>query len=368
MRSARVLRWITWDRRRDLLMEGLGQEVPTLQIPALSGDDIPSLTMTISSRFTGLVGCDLPIQLAAMGKVGSTELAAAVAQAGGFGMVRADHFEPAEGACGTNFLMPLAPSLDRITEFARKSRVVELFYGDPTSEIVDAIHRAGALAGWQVGSVGEAVAAQECGCDYVVAQGIEAGGHVRGTEHLAELLPATLDAVQVPVVAAGGVATAERFAELMRLGADGVRVGTRFVVCTESTAHPQYVNALLATRGEEDTAVTEWFGEGWEHAPHRVLRSALEAAQRSGWRKVPPPDRNVERDVSDMRCMREWVSVTSTPWNQRPQSLPTWFASSSQGSDHGSESRWVPSTRYTNSRSPRRHCLSLWIRRLRFES
>jgi nitronate monooxygenase len=57
---------------------------------------------------------------------------------------------------------------------------------------------------------------------------------VRGTEHLAELLPATLYAVQVPVVAAGGVATAERFVELMRLGADAVRVGTRFVVCTES--------------------------------------------------------------------------------------------------------------------------------------
>src|SRR5258708_28185941 len=97
MRSARVLRWITWDRRRDLLMEGLGQEVPTLQIPALSGDDIPSLTMTISSRFTGLVGCDLPIQLAAMGKVGSTELAAAVAQAGGVGIFPAAHSLPAAG-------------------------------------------------------------------------------------------------------------------------------------------------------------------------------------------------------------------------------------------------------------------------------
>jgi len=60
------------------------------------------------------------------------------------------------------------------------------------------------------------------------------------------------------------------------------------------------VNALLAARGGEDTVVTEWFGEGWEHAPHRALRSALEAAQRSGWRKVPPPDRNVERDVVDM--------------------------------------------------------------------
>src|SRR5260370_96765 len=124
--------------------------------------------------------------------------------------------------------------------------------------------------------------------------------HARGPEHLAERLPATLDAVQVPVVAAGGVATAERFAELMQLGADAVRVGTRFVVCTESTAHPQYVDALLRAQGEADTVVTEWFGEGWEHAPHRVLRSALEAAQRSGWRKVPPPERTLHRDVGDM--------------------------------------------------------------------
>ncbi len=86
----------------------------------------------------------------------------------------------------------------------------------------------------------------------------------------------------------------------MRRGADGVRVGTRFVVCPESSAHPQYVQALLAASGEADTVITEWFGEGWENAPHRVLRSAFEAAQQSGWRKVPPPDRNVERDVSDM--------------------------------------------------------------------
>src|SRR5260370_35481157 len=186
--------------------------------------------------------------------------------------------------------MPRAPALDRISEFARKSRVIELFYGDRTSEIVDAIHRAGALAGWQVGSVAEAVAAQECGCDYIVAQGIEAGGHVRGTEHLAELLPATLDAVQVPVVAAGGVATAERFAELMRLGADAVRVGTRFVVCTESTAHPQYVDALLAARGEEDTVGAEWFGEGWRNAPLPVLPSPLASPQRTRHPKPPPPN------------------------------------------------------------------------------
>src|SRR5207248_6358838 len=133
-----------------------------------------------------------------------------------------------------------------------------------------------------------------------VAQGVEAGGHVRGSERVAALLPAVLDAVGVPVLAAGGVATAERVAELMALGADGVRVGTRFVVCPESAAHPRYVEALIGARGEEDTVVTEWFGQGWEHAPHRVLRSALAAAQQSGWRNVPPPDRSVQRDVSDM--------------------------------------------------------------------
>jgi NAD(P)H-dependent flavin oxidoreductase YrpB (nitropropane dioxygenase family) len=215
-------------------------------------------------------------------------------------MVRGDGFEPAAGACGTNFLIPLGPSLEVISDAAGKSRVVELFYGDPRGDIVRVIHDAGALAGWQVGSVAEAVAAEECGCDYVVAQGVEAGGHVRGTEPVADLLPEVLDAVGVPVLAAGGVATAERVEELMRLGADGVRVGTRFVVCPESAAHPQYVAALLAARGEADTVVTEWFGEGWEHAPHRVLRSALDAAQQSGWRNVPPPDRGVARDVSDM--------------------------------------------------------------------
>src|SRR5260370_9937992 len=106
--------------------------------------------MTTSTRFAALVGCDLPIQLAAMGKVGSTELAAAVAQAGGVGMVRADHFEPAEGACGANFLIPLAPSLQRITQFAPKGPVVERFYGDPTRGNGGAIPRPEPLAGWAV--------------------------------------------------------------------------------------------------------------------------------------------------------------------------------------------------------------------------
>jgi len=254
--------------------------------------------MRTSTRFTDLVGCELPLQLAAMGGVGTTELAAAVVEAGGLGMV-ARGPDPAPGVCGVNFLMPFVSSPDVIGEALGRCRVIEFFYGDPRADLVQAVHRGGALAGWQVGSGAEATAAEECGCDFVVAQGTEAGGHVRGTQSIQELLPAVLAAVRLPVVAAGGVATARRFADLMGMGADGVRVGTRFVVAPESGAHPEYVRRLLEATGD-DTLLTEWFGEGWENAPHRVLRSAFDAAQQSGWRAPTPPYRGVEREVSDM--------------------------------------------------------------------
>jgi nitronate monooxygenase len=246
-----------------------------------------------------LVGCDLPLQLAAMGRVGTTELAAAVASAGGFGMVP-NGVEPAPGACGINFLVPFEPAIDDIHAAAAKCRVVEFFYDDPSADLVDAAHEGGALAGWQVGSAAEAARAEGCGCDYVAVQGTEAGGHVRGKQPLDEVLPEALAAVEVPVVAAGGVATAERLAELIDSGADGVRVGTRFLVAPESAAHPEYTRGLLAAGGGDDTVLTEWFGEGWEDAPHRVLRSAFEAAHASGWRGVVPPCEGEGRDVSDM--------------------------------------------------------------------
>jgi NAD(P)H-dependent flavin oxidoreductase YrpB (nitropropane dioxygenase family) len=254
--------------------------------------------MSVSTRFTSLVGCELPLQLAAMGGAGTTELAAEVAGSGAFGMVPRGR-EPAAGPCGANFLLPFNPSLDEVSAAAAKCRVVEFFYGDPRQDLVRVVHDEGALAGWQVGSVAEATAAEECGCDYVVAQGTEAGGHVRGNQPLGEVLPAVQAAVRVPVVAAGGVASPDRFAEVMQLGADAVRVGTRFVVCPESGAHPEYVRRLLEASGEE-TILTEWFGDGWESAPHRVLKSALDAAQQSGWRRPSPPDAEVDRDPGDM--------------------------------------------------------------------
>ncbi|HEV2952704.1 MAG TPA: nitronate monooxygenase [Candidatus Dormibacteraeota bacterium] len=252
----------------------------------------------MKTRFTDLVGCELPIQLAAMGGVGTSALSAAVVAAGGLGMVPSS-VEPASGASGLNYLVPFAPPPDAIQEAAKSVRVVEFFYGDPAANLVWAAHAGGALAGWQVGSVAEAVAAADAGCDFIVAQGIEAGGHVRGNQQLDELLRLSINAVHVPVVAAGGIATAERVRELLLAGAAGVRVGTRFIATPESGAHPDYVNNLLTATGA-DTTLTEWFGEGWEHAPHRVLRSAEAAARESGWRATVPPYRGIDRTARDM--------------------------------------------------------------------
>jgi NAD(P)H-dependent flavin oxidoreductase YrpB (nitropropane dioxygenase family) len=181
------------------------------------------------------------------------------------------------GAFGVSFLMPFLDR-DAVAVAATRARVVEFFYAEPDAALVETVHAGGALACWQVGSVEEAVAAARAGCDLVVAQGTEAGGHVRGWTALLPLLSAVLDAVDVPVVAAGGIGTARGMAAALAAGADGVRVGTRFVAAAESDAHPEYTAALVAA-GPEDTVLTERFGVMWPKAPHRVLRSAVSASE-----------------------------------------------------------------------------------------
>lgn len=177
---------------------------------------------------------------------------------------------------GVNFLMPFLDE-EALRVAASRARVVEFFYGEPDAALVDVVHAGGALACWQVGSTPEAVRAAEAGCDLLVIQGIEAGGHVRGQVGLFPLLAQVLDAVAVPLIAAGGIATARSMAAALAAGAAGVRVGTRFVASAESGAHPDYVDLLVRARAE-DTVLTEAFSVMWPDAPHRVLRSCVEAA------------------------------------------------------------------------------------------
>jgi nitronate monooxygenase len=243
-----------------------------------------------STRFTQLIGCARPLQLAGMGDVSCVPLTAAVADAGGLGMLALPAAPAAvvdaaldelagrtTGAFGINFLMPfLDPECVELA--GGRARVVEFFYGPPDVDLVGVVHRGGSLAGWQVGSAAEAVEAVEAGCDYVVAQGVEAGGHVRGRASLWSLLGEVLEAVDVPVVAAGGLGTARAVAGAFAAGADAVRIGTRFVAAAESDAHPAYVAALVDATAA-DTELTTAFSVMWPDAPHRVLRSAIDAAR-----------------------------------------------------------------------------------------
>ncbi|MPY92713.1 MAG: nitronate monooxygenase [Acidimicrobiia bacterium] len=244
----------------------------------------------LPTRFTDLVGCLAPVQQAGMGGVATTELAAAVARAGGLGMLSGVMVPPpalaamldaiphdGDGAVGVNFLMPFIQGTEAVEVAAAGARVVELFYGGPDPALVDVVHRGGALAFWQVGSAHEARAAVDAGCDAVVVQGTEAGGHVRGGTRLFPLLAAALDLVDVPVIAAGGIATPRHVATALAAGASAVRVGTRFVATAESGAHPAYVDALLAADAG-DTVLTEAFSVMWPNAPHRVLGSCIDAA------------------------------------------------------------------------------------------
>jgi nitronate monooxygenase len=245
----------------------------------------------LETAFTRLAGCRVPIQLAAMGGgVTTTELIAAVCEAGGLGMLQRGAAPSLAGAIdelervraapyGVNFVPALGQGDEADVELAAsRARLVEFFYSDPDPRLVERVHGGGALAGWQVGSVEEARRAADAGCDLIVVQGVEAGGHVRGTTALLPLLVAVLDAVTVPVVAAGGIATGRSMAAALAAGAAGVRVGTRFLATPESGAHPEYVAAILAA-GEESTVLTTAFAVGWPDAPHRVLRPALLAAE-----------------------------------------------------------------------------------------
>jgi nitronate monooxygenase len=246
----------------------------------------------LTTRFTELVGCRVPIQLAGMGSIATAELAAAVTNGGGLGMVGVALLsargvaalcermaELARGPFGVNFLMPFLDR-DALAEAASRVRVVEFFYGEPERELVDLAHRGGALACWQVGSRAEALSAQLAGCDFVVAQGVEAGGHVRGTLARAQLLDQVASALHVPVLLAGGIGTAADVAAALEAGADGVRVGTRFAAAAESGVHPKY-RAALVKANAGDTVLTEAYSVGWPDAPHRVLKSAIEAAEAS---------------------------------------------------------------------------------------
>ncbi|HUP73310.1 MAG TPA: nitronate monooxygenase [Acidimicrobiales bacterium] len=247
----------------------------------------------MDTRFTQLVGCAVPIQQAPMGAVSTPGLALAVADAGGVGSIAAigmpaarlevmlsDMAGSTNGVLAANFL---TNEIDRdaVAVAARLVRLVDFFWTDPDQSLVEIAHRAGALASWQVGSLAEAKAAVDAGCDVIVVQGIEAGGHVRGTSSLLPLLAAVLDEVDIPVLASGGIGDGRSLAAVLAAGAAGARLGTRFVATHESGAHLAYKRAVVEARFAA-TEITDAFAVCplCATSPRaRVLRSCVDAVR-----------------------------------------------------------------------------------------
>jgi len=239
----------------------------------------------MKTRLCSLLGIDVPVILAAMGGFDTADLAAEVSEAGGLGMmalsgldaeavrsriakVRARTRRPF--AVNLNVSRPQAERLAVVLD--EGVRIVSFFWGEPGS-LMDEAHAVGAMVLVSVGSAKEARCAVENGADVIVAQGWEAGGHVRGEVATLPLVPAVVDAVAPkPVVAAGGIADGRGLAASLALGAEAAWIGTRFLASDEAAIHPTYQRRLLEA-GEADTVYTTLFDVGWPDAPHRVLRN-----------------------------------------------------------------------------------------------
>ena len=172
--------------------------------------------------------------------------------------------------------------------------IVTFSWGDP-QPFLATVRAAGAKVGIQVTSVAGARRALDQGADFLICQGNEAGGHVQSSTPLLDLLPRVVEeAENVPIIAAGGIATGTGIARVLALGAKGAMLGTRFLATRESRAHPEYKRLLAEATGE--TALTVCFDGGWPYSPQRVLRnSTLQAWEASGCPPVGSRPREGEK-------------------------------------------------------------------------
>lgn len=219
------------------------------------------------------------------GGTAGPELVAAVSNAGGLGLLGIgglpaaavrqqvrDTRKRTSKPFGAGLLLPFLAGGELEVCVAEGVSAILLFWGDVAPHVAQA-KRAGIRVFAQVGSVAEAKTAAAAGVDAIVAQGFEAGGHVRGATSLATLVPAVVQAVApLPVVAAGGIATGRGLVAALGLGAEAVLMGTRFLASEESRAAFEY-KQRVARACAEDTVHLTLFDNGWPDAAHRVLRN-----------------------------------------------------------------------------------------------
>jgi NAD(P)H-dependent flavin oxidoreductase YrpB (nitropropane dioxygenase family) len=239
--------------------------------------------VTVRTPVCDLLGIEEPIVLAAM--VAVPQLAAAVSNAGGLGMVTLTWSTPAGDVvrqtasltdrpfCGN--LVLTADQHHRLDEALEAGlRIVSFFLGDPAG-YVEQVHDANGLVLCTVGSAEEGRRAVASGVDVIVAQGWEAGGHVGSQIATLPLVPAVVDAVApVPVIAAGGIGDARGVAAVLALGAQAAWVGTRFLLAHEMPTHDEYRRRLMHAVETDAQWYPDLYDVGWPDSPHRALRNS----------------------------------------------------------------------------------------------
>jgi len=270
----------------------------------------------MQTRLTELLEIEHPVMLAGMGGVSYHRLVAAVSEAGGIGTLGASTMRPdelVEEMAGGRAMTSKPFGVDLLTALPGQveagiasvidggARIFVAGLGVPR-EVIDLLHSSNILVGSMCGKVRHAVGAVSSGCDFVVAQGTEAGGHTGQVATMA-LVPQVVDAVgdRVPVVAAGGLFDGRGLAAALALGADGVWIGTRFIATYEARAVAGYKETLLAT-AEDGTVVSraytgktcrvvrnDWTQRFDDHPedlkpfPQQAVFSAQEGVNHLGW-------------------------------------------------------------------------------------
>jgi enoyl-[acyl-carrier protein] reductase II len=245
--------------------------------------------MAIRTPICDLLKIDVPIALAGMGGVAYADVCAAVSEAGGFGTlgmaaespesIRAEMRkvrEQTDRPFGVDLLAALPEqmmaAIDVVIEEGASAFIAGLGVPGP---VVEKCHDAGLLVMSMCGKVSHAVAAQEAGCDVVIAQGTEAGGHTGRVAGMA-LIPQVVDAVDIPVLGAGSVVDGRGLAACLAFGAQGVWMGTRFIASHEARASEAYKKRIGET-GSDGTTITRCYSG----KPMRVITNAyVEARER----------------------------------------------------------------------------------------
>ncbi|HKY14989.1 MAG TPA: nitronate monooxygenase [Microthrixaceae bacterium] len=257
------------------------------------------------TRLTDALQIEHPVMLAGMGGVSYHQVAAAVSDAGGLGCLGAStmsHEEMLAEMVAVRELTDKPFGVDLLTAapqdmvakvrdiIAHGASVFVAGLGVPR-DVVEECHRNGVIVVNMCGKVRHAIAAVEAGCDIVVAQGTEAGGHT-GQIATFPLVPQIVDAVgdRVPVVAAGGIVDGRGLAAALSLGADGIWVGTRFIATPEARAVAGYKERILESH-EDDTIVTR----AYTGKTCRVLRTSYATEfEQSGAQPLPFPGQVIQ--------------------------------------------------------------------------